>query len=386
MKVLEIREIEIDKIAVPDWARRTVMSEAELDDLANSIRERGQIGPIVVRPRSDGRYELVSGSRRLEVLKRLGRTEVEAKVIECTDEEAIVLSIEENLKRAEEHVFDTARKVSMLYEMMGNSGRKVARLLDRDETWVSMMKKINAIDEAAKKVLAPHVRDYHKLYLVATVEDPEKQRIMAKVLERLNLSREKVEELVRVANATTVEGFRDYCERLLGEEGEARREGSPEPGGFTMVKPLQVQVQGQTSSSKPGEFTMVKPPQVQEQGVYQLQASTEAQVQKPETRECWLCGRVKPREKTRAPVLCSDEHQEVWELLREIKRRGIVNVDDILGALVEIFRRLADLPKDMRHEVARSVLRHLEEPRPLDVDLHEKPLDEVKGRDDQDQD
>jgi ParB-like nuclease domain. len=46
MKVLEIREIEIDKIMVPDWARRTVMSEAELDDLKNSIREHGQIGPL----------------------------------------------------------------------------------------------------------------------------------------------------------------------------------------------------------------------------------------------------------------------------------------------------------------------------------------------------
>jgi len=364
MKVLEIREIEIDKIAVPDWARRTVMSDAELDDLKNSIRKRGQIAPVVVRPRDDGSYELVSGSRRLEVLKRLGRTEVEAKVIECTDEEAIALSIEENLKRAEEHVFDTARKVSMLYEKMGNSRRKVARFLGRDETWVSMMKKIHGIDEKAKEILAPEVKDYRKIYLVAEVDDPEKQRILANYVARHNPRREEIEELVKVARSTTVEGFRNYCESRFRREGEVHGEGSGGAEGVDMSTLPQAQTPATT------------------QGAQTAASSTGTD----ETRECDLCLNKKPRRELRFYAICRNEHPGVHELMRELRRHASVDSSHAIDAAIALFRYVIVFPPEMQQEVARKALRVIEKIGPLDVERLEELVKEVKGRDDQDQD
>jgi ParB family chromosome partitioning protein len=100
--------------------------------LAKSIEANGLIEPIVVRLSSDGHYELISGYRRLQALKMLNAKEVEAKVVECTDEEAIALSIEENEKRAEEHPFDVAKKAAYLRNAKGLTPREIAELLQEE--------------------------------------------------------------------------------------------------------------------------------------------------------------------------------------------------------------------------------------------------------------
>ena len=104
LKVLEFRKIELSKIKIPEWAERAVMIDSELEDLAGSIRQMGQIEPIIVRRIGDEGYELISGYRRFMALEKIGAVEVEAKIVECSDLEAMALSIEENLKRADEHL------------------------------------------------------------------------------------------------------------------------------------------------------------------------------------------------------------------------------------------------------------------------------------------
>jgi ParB/RepB/Spo0J family partition protein len=351
-------KIELEKIRVPEWAIRTVMDEAELKELAKSIEARGQIEPIVVRLSPDGYYELISGYRRLQALKMLNAKEVEAKVVECTDEEALALSIEENEKRTNEHPFDVARKVAYLHEKQGLSVRKIAKLLGKEKSWVDMMLKINAIDEEAKKVLGPKVRDIAKLYAIAKINSPEKQRIAANVLVKRNLSREGVEDLVKQANPRPVEEFRAYCERRLKGEGEVQGEGAGEAEVSNMLDTSQGQ----------------GPPPAQGPQTGQGQGKA------PETRECYICGEVKDREEIRFYAVCKDGHPGFQELMRDMRRYGSENVDNVLEAESHVRYLLLSYPPEQRGEIAKNLAELVPHLQGLGVELFKQVVEEVKRR------
>jgi ParB/RepB/Spo0J family partition protein len=354
----EVRWIEIEKIRVPEWAIRTVMDEAELKELVNSIEANELIEPIVVRPTSDGCYELISGYRRLQALKMLNAKEVEAKVRECTDEEALTLSIEENEKRANEHPFDVAKKVAYMHDVLGMSDEKIATKLGRGKSWVSMMLKINAIDEEAKKVLAPKVKDIGKLYAIATINSPEKQLIAADYLVRGNPSREEVKDLAKQANPMPVEEFRAYCERLLKGEGEVQRQGAGGAGVFNMLNTSQAQVQPPAQGPRTG----------QEQG------------EAPETRECYICGEERDRKEIKFYAVCKDRHPGLHELMRDMRRHGSENVDNVLEAESHVRYLLLSYPPEQRGEIAKKLAELVPHLQDLGVEQVKQVVEEVKRR------
>jgi ParB family chromosome partitioning protein len=77
---------------------RKIFDQAALDELAASIRERGVMEPIVLRPK-DGRYEIVAGERRFRASKIAGLTEIPAVIREMSDEDALAEALLENFQR-----------------------------------------------------------------------------------------------------------------------------------------------------------------------------------------------------------------------------------------------------------------------------------------------
>ena len=86
--------------------RRT--DEASIARLAESIRLYGQLSPILVRPGDRGHYQLIAGQRRLSALKRLGRSQVDAVVLEAGDFDSALIALSENLQRESLHYLDEA--------------------------------------------------------------------------------------------------------------------------------------------------------------------------------------------------------------------------------------------------------------------------------------
>ena len=78
---------------------RKVFDEKALEDLAKSIEQNGIIQPLLVRPLSDGSYQLVAGERRWRAARMAGLHEVPVTIREMTDEEASVFALIENLQR-----------------------------------------------------------------------------------------------------------------------------------------------------------------------------------------------------------------------------------------------------------------------------------------------
>lgn len=91
--------ITIDAIYLPSKQPRRYFDLEKLNQLASSVKERGILEPLLVRPLQPGKYELVAGERRYRVAKAVGLTEIPVIVKELSEEQALHISLIENLQR-----------------------------------------------------------------------------------------------------------------------------------------------------------------------------------------------------------------------------------------------------------------------------------------------
>lgn len=101
--------------------------DSGIDELAESIREKGLLQPITVRPSPDGRYEVIVGQRRLRACHKAGLDPVPCLVRDdLSDTDAVAISLVENVHRADMNPLDKARALKALYDRYGTYDR-VAR-------------------------------------------------------------------------------------------------------------------------------------------------------------------------------------------------------------------------------------------------------------------
>ena len=105
----------------PDHPFKVKMDE-DMDQLVESIKERGLITPITLRPKEDGRYEIVSGHRRKKACEIAGLSYVKADVREMSRDEAIILMVESNLQRSVILPSEKAFSYKMRLEAMKRQG------------------------------------------------------------------------------------------------------------------------------------------------------------------------------------------------------------------------------------------------------------------------
>ena len=117
-------EIAMASIVISDLNTRKNLEagteDAGLDELARSIERQGLISPPTLRPMPDGRFEVISGQRRILAMQKLGYEKVPAVVREVSDQEAIAVSLVENVQRADMHPLDKARAFRALEELHGS--------------------------------------------------------------------------------------------------------------------------------------------------------------------------------------------------------------------------------------------------------------------------
>jgi ParB family chromosome partitioning protein len=103
-----------------------------LEALAESIREKGVLQPLLVRPLEDGRYEIVAGERRYRAAKMAGLSEVPVRVLPLSEKEARLLALVENLQREDQNPYEeTLGVLDLLSEDLGKTREEVVALLHR---------------------------------------------------------------------------------------------------------------------------------------------------------------------------------------------------------------------------------------------------------------
>ena len=134
---MEVKEIKLEDIEVSEFNTRKDLQagieDASLDNLASSIQEKGLLNPITVMQIKNGKYSLVAGQRRFLACKKIGLRTIPAIIRDNLDEtDATILSLIENVQRADMNPIDKAKAYQKIYEKYDDY-KKVAK-----ETGVSV--------------------------------------------------------------------------------------------------------------------------------------------------------------------------------------------------------------------------------------------------------
>lgn len=131
-----VLSLEIDKILPNRFQPREKFDPQSLNELISSIKEKGIVQPIIVRPKDDA-FELIAGERRLQALKTLGINSVPAIVKEVDDAEALQISLIENIQRDQLSSIEEARAFKKLIDEFEFTQEKIADAVGKDITSVS---------------------------------------------------------------------------------------------------------------------------------------------------------------------------------------------------------------------------------------------------------
>ena len=128
--------VAVDRIAPNPRQPRRSFDEAQIDELAASIREKGVIQPLLVRRNEHG-YELIAGGRRLRASVRAGLKEVPVIAIEVNDTESLQLALIENLQREDLNPIDESRAFQRLQEEFSLGQEEIATMVGKSRPAVA---------------------------------------------------------------------------------------------------------------------------------------------------------------------------------------------------------------------------------------------------------
>lgn len=154
---------------------RKSFSEADLDELASSIRERGVIQPILVRaiPKVTDAYEIIAGERRWRSAQRAGLHEVPIIVLEVGDREALEIAIVENIQRADLNALEEAQGYAQLASEHGYNHADIARVVGKSRSHIANTLRLMNLPQHTRTLLAAgNISPGHARALLA-VSDPD---------------------------------------------------------------------------------------------------------------------------------------------------------------------------------------------------------------------
>src|SRR5579872_1258820 len=135
---------------------RKRFDEAELDELAASIKERGLIQPVVARavPGVADLYEIIAGERRWRAAQRAGLHEIPVIAVEAGDREALEIAIVENVQRTDLNALEEAAGYAQLGETYGYSHGDIARVVSKSRSHVANTFRLTGLPEHTRSLLA----------------------------------------------------------------------------------------------------------------------------------------------------------------------------------------------------------------------------------------
>jgi ParB family chromosome partitioning protein len=194
-----VREIEIGRIRPNPNQPRIQFSEESIDELADSIAERGVLQPILLRPHGDGEgYEIVAGERRWRAAQRARLHTIPAIVREIDESTTAELALIENIQREDLNAIEEAEGYRQLIERHGHTQDGVAKLVHKSRSHVANLLRLLNLPEGVRQSLLRGDITMGHARAVANAPDPEglTREIVAK-----GLSVRQAEERARRATA-----------------------------------------------------------------------------------------------------------------------------------------------------------------------------------------
>jgi ParB family transcriptional regulator, chromosome partitioning protein len=154
---------------------RKAFPEAELEELAASIRERGVIQPVLVRPipRVADAYEIIAGERRWRAAQRAGLHDIPILVLEAGDREALEIAIVENVQRADLNALEEADGYARLAADYGYAHADIARIVGKSRSHIANTMRLTQLPEHSRSLLAVGAISAGHARALLAVADPD---------------------------------------------------------------------------------------------------------------------------------------------------------------------------------------------------------------------
>ncbi|MDH3590380.1 MAG: ParB/RepB/Spo0J family partition protein [Planctomycetota bacterium] len=198
----EVRDIALDLVHPGAHQPRQEFHPGQLRELADSIRQNGLLQPIIVRPGATG-YEIVAGERRARAAKLAGLSTIPAIVRRYDDDQALVLSLVENVQRADLNPIDKALAYRRLVKHLGQTHEEVAKRLGLERPSVSNMIRLLDLPEEVRELVRKRGVSMGHARALLGLRDAASQLRVAERIVREDLSVRATEALVRDGGAGT---------------------------------------------------------------------------------------------------------------------------------------------------------------------------------------
>jgi ParB family transcriptional regulator, chromosome partitioning protein len=197
------RTVPIEFVRANPLNPRKHFEETDLEELASSIREKGIIQPLVVRPKADmpDVYEIIAGERRWRAAQRAGLHEVPIVVMQVADKEALELAIIENVQRADLNPLEEAAGYEQLMEQFAYVQADLARVVGKSRSHVANTMRLSKLPEGVKGLVSTGALSAGHARALLSVKDPDS---VAKRIVSQGLTVRDVERIAQNDNAEPV--------------------------------------------------------------------------------------------------------------------------------------------------------------------------------------
>lgn len=149
----DLREVALGELRPGRYQPRAQMSEAALDELADSIRAQGLIQPVVVRPGADGGYEIIAGERRWRAAQRAGLERIPVIVRPVADNAALAMALIENIQREDLNPIEEAQGIQRLIDEFGLTHQAAAEAVGRSRVAVTNLLRLLRLTPSVQAML-----------------------------------------------------------------------------------------------------------------------------------------------------------------------------------------------------------------------------------------
>lgn len=210
-------ELPLDAISVNPYQPRDKFDQAALNVLTESIREVGVLQPVLVRHRSDGKYELIAGERRCRAARQAGLERIPAVVRTAEDADALEQALLENLHREDLNAIEEAAGCQQLIEEFGFTQEAVAKRLGRSRSAVANnVRLLQLPDEVKAMVVEGSLSAGHARALLGVPGEKRLIKLARKAVSD-GLTVRMVEEVVR-NGASSAKSTKQPAERASGAD------------------------------------------------------------------------------------------------------------------------------------------------------------------------
>jgi ParB family transcriptional regulator, chromosome partitioning protein len=193
-----VQELALAQLDPNPYQTRATMDEAALAELRESIAAMGVIEPIIVRPNTEaeGRYQVIAGARRVQASTLCGKEKIPAIVRQVSNQQAMVMTLVENLQREDLNQIDQARSYQRLSQEFGLTQDEVAKYTGKERSSIANYMRLLRLPEEVQKLLAKDILTMGHAKVLLTISESAPEIIVRAAVKAIGLTVRQTEALV----------------------------------------------------------------------------------------------------------------------------------------------------------------------------------------------